>query len=92
VAVFLTLVLCVSSCGLLWAAQLWLPASGLPFGYQVEICAGVNTVDRPQVGIAWISPFMSSLPGPVFFWPARICGHIPWLPFFPPRGGFVFPP
>jgi len=92
VALFL-IILCLGSCGLLWAAQAWLPASGLPFGYQVQVCAGVDsTMGRLQVGFAWTSPFMSSLPAPVFFWLARMCGNVPWLPFLPPRGGFVFPP
>ena len=90
--VSLMLVLCVSSCGPLLTAQFWLPAAGLPFGYQVTACAGVNTVGRLQVGFAWIAPFMSSLPDVVFFWPARVCGSLPWLPFLPARGGFVFPP
>ena len=90
--VSLTLALCMGSCGLLAAAQFWLPAAGLPFGYQVEACAGVNTAGRFQVGFAWIAPFMSALPDPVFFWSARVCGRLPWLPFLPPRGSFVFPP
>jgi len=92
IAMLLILVLCGGSCGLLWAAQTWLPAAGLSFGYQVAACAGVNTAGRFQVGFAWIAPFMSSLPDAVFFWPARVCGNLPWLPFLPARGGFVFPP
>lgn len=90
--VSLMLVLCLGGCGLLWAMQAWLPSSGLPFGYTASVCVGINTAGRMQVGIAWILPFMSSLPDPVFFWPARVCGNLPWLPFLPPRGGFVFPP
>ncbi len=65
--VSLMLVFCMGGCGLLVTAQFWLPAAGLPFGYQVTACAGVNTVGRFQVGFAWIAPFMSVLPDPVFF-------------------------
>ena len=63
--------------------------SGGPMGYVVEACVGTNALARFQVGVTWISPYMSTLP-PVFL-QNQACATVPWLPFLPQRGGFAFP-
>jgi hypothetical protein len=64
-------------------------ASSRQFGYVLDVCVGVITVPRFQVGVTWISPYMSTLP-PVFL-QNQACATVPWLPFLPQRGGFAFP-
>jgi hypothetical protein len=84
----LVVILCLSCCGGLMAFGAG--ARGRPNGgYVVQVCVGVNTTPRWQVGVTWIAPFMSSLPPVVLQNPA--CAVVPWLPFLPPRGGFALP-
>ncbi len=87
------LLACLSGAVAVWAVQGWL-LQGMPFGYVVHMCAGVNTGGVFQVGFNWQPPWMSSIMGPVWSWPrvGVACGYVPWLPVLPQRGGWVFPP
>jgi hypothetical protein len=84
----LAVVLCLSCFGGLLAFGAGARGQ-LSGGYTVEVCVGVNTAPRWQVGVTWIAPFMSSLP-PVTL-QNRACAVVPWLPSLPPRGGFALP-
>ena len=81
-------VLCLLGAALLCLAQLWLPRSSLPIGYELEVCVKVVTAGRFQIQVMWFWPFISSFAPPA----SATCAFIPWAPFLPQRGGFVFPP
>jgi hypothetical protein len=88
-AVLAGLVASVCCLGLL-AFNFSAPRTTVAFGYSVQVCVGVNTIPRLQLGVNWISPLMSSLPPVLLQNPS--CAIVPWLPFLPQRGGFTFPP
>jgi hypothetical protein len=67
---------------------------GLVFGAGVmDICAGVVTQPRMQIGVGWQSPMMSRMPPAVMFSARAFCLGTPaWPPGLPLRGEWMFPP
>jgi hypothetical protein len=97
----LGLALCLGSCtlsGIVIARGGQLRARGGPVGLVfgtgvMDICAGVVTQPRLQIGVGWQSPIMSRTPPAVMFSVYAFCVGTPgWPPGVPPRGEWMFPP
>ena len=90
---WLTLIVSLALCGVgclgLLGMQLAAASGVWPGGNVVQVCVGVNTTPRRQVGLTWIRPDMSSLPPVQLQNP--VCTLFPWLAVLPPRGGVAFP-
>ena len=101
ITVALALLLCLGGCVL---AAVGLPGGGVsrtPGGPArlvlgpgfTDVCAGVVTQPRFQIGVGWQLSMMSMTPPRVTFSPYAVCIDLPvWPPVFPPRAEWMFPP
>jgi hypothetical protein len=85
------LAVCILACAACAVSQPAMQRWPLGFGYVMSFCVVLQGPPQAQVGVRWVSPFISSAVPP-FGGPANGCYMVPWLPFLPPRGAIVFPP
>lgn len=90
-AVVGVLVVCILSGVACVAAQPVMLQWPMGFGYVMSVCFVLRGPPQAQVGVEWVSPFISSALPP-FGGPAAGCYVVPWLPLLPPRGAILFPP
>lgn len=91
------LFLCSSCCVLAAVLQKNGIRSPLWLTYGTRVCAGVSTMDYPQVGFGWEVPrktlILSSMGPPILWSPYALCLDVPLeAPFLPMRGALMFPP
>ena len=97
IALVVLLFLCSSCCVLAEVLQRNGIRSPLWLTYGTRVCAGVSTMDYPQVGIGWEVPrktlILSSMGPPILWSPYALCVDVPLeVPFLPMRGALMFPP
>jgi hypothetical protein len=85
----MALCLCALTCASVAGFNGLRPRLSLPLGYVTHMCVGFNLQPRVQIGLSWISPYMSSLPPVMLQNP--YCALLPWLPVLPQRGGLALP-
>jgi hypothetical protein len=81
--------LCLASSAVCTAGQALMLGGRLPFGYVMSVCVVFRTAPVLQFGVFWMSPYLSSVVPP-FGGPAAGCLILPWLPFLPQRGEFMY--
>ena len=100
-ALALALSLCLGGCvlaGIGLAASGRLRTGGGPVRLVLgpgltDVCAGVVTRPRFQVGVGWQLAMMSMTPPRVVSSPYAVCIDLPvWPPVFPSRAEWMFPP
>ena len=59
--------------------------------YEAQVCVGVVTIGRTQIGLWWQIIFMSRML-PAALSPYARCVYMPWSSSLPPVGEIAFPP
>src|SRR5262245_3654889 len=84
-------VVCLLSCVVCVAAQPTIQQWPMGFGYTMTFCFVSMGPPKPQMGVKWVSPFISSALPP-FGAVTSACYTTPYLPFLPQRGELLYPP
>jgi hypothetical protein len=94
VGLAVVLALCLG-CAASAATVNWYSTSWMAPGLPVQVCIGLITRPRVQIGIGWYSPLSSAL-HPLALTPLKACLDVPeaWIsPLMPTLSGrWVFPP